>query len=115
MQFGNSNQMFPVFFGVWIVLGLASTGFFFFNKNAGLKRKVWPPFMVITGLLFIGFSLAIGIPGNALYLMVPAVVLITLLNLRSAHFCNACGATIQTQNPFSKRTFCSKCGAKLER
>lgn len=51
MQFGNAEQIFPVFFGAWIVLGLFSIGFFFLNKNAQLKRKVWPPFVIATGIL----------------------------------------------------------------
>lgn len=33
MQFGNAEQIFPVFFGVWIVLGLFSIGFFFLKQE----------------------------------------------------------------------------------
>lgn len=105
-------EIFPVFFGVWVVLGLFSVAFFL-NKNAPLKRKVWPPFIIATGLLFIGFTLAMGIPRHMLGIIVPAVALITILNLRAVQFCNSCGATIMSQNPFVKAAFCSKCGAKL--
>jgi hypothetical protein len=110
---GNADQVFPVFFGVWVVLGLFSAGFFFLNKNAALKRKVWPPFLVATGMLFLGFMWAMGLPAEAFFLAVPAVALITLLNLRAVRFCNSCGATLMSQNPFTRPTFCSKCGAKL--
>lgn len=113
MPQGNPEQIFPIFFGVWVVLGLFSAGFFFLNKNSALKRKVWPPFVIVTGLLFIGFTLAMGIPSDALYIMLPAVVLITVLNLKAVQFCDSCGATIMSQNPLAKPEFCSKCGSKL--
>ena len=86
-----SADLFPVFFSVWILLGLFSAGFFFLNKNAAFKRKVWPPFVVLTGVLFVAFALALRIPGQALVVMVPAVVLITFFNLRTVQFCDGCG------------------------
>ena len=54
MPLGNRDQVIPVFFAIWVALGLFSAGFFFLNKNAQLKRKVWPPFVVTTGVLFVG-------------------------------------------------------------
>lgn len=114
MPIGNPDKLFPIFFGVWAVLGLLSAGFFFLNRNASLKRKVWPPFNIFTGLLFIGFIWAMGFPAHVLYIAVPAVALITLLNLRAMQFCGSCGATLMNQNPLSRPAFCSKCGAKLE-
>ena len=114
MQLGNPDQVFPVFFGVWVVLGLFSAGFFFLNKNAQLKRKVWPRFVVVTGALFAGFVWAMGFPSHVMFIVVPAVALITVLNLHAVQFCNSCGATIMSQNPLSKPAFCSKCGAGLK-
>ena len=114
MAQSNADQVFPVFFGVWIVLGIFSTGFFYLNKNAALKRKVWPPFISAVGILFLGFTWAMGVPAGTFFFAVPAVALITLLNLRTVTFCNSCGATLRSQNPFSRPAFCSKCGAKLE-
>jgi len=111
---GNADQVFPIFFGVWVVLGLFSAGFFFLSKNASLKRKVWAPFSIFTGLLFVGFIWAMGFPAQVLYVAVPAVALITFLNLRAVRFCGSCGATLMSQNPLSRPAFCSKCGAKLE-
>jgi hypothetical protein len=114
VQLGSAEQVFPVFFGVWVVLGLFSTVFFFLNKNANLKRKVWPPFVIATGLLFLGFTWAMGFPAHVMYIAAPAVFVITLLNLRAMRFCSSCGATQMSQNPFSKPEHCSKCGAHLE-
>lgn len=113
MPLGNPNQVFPVFLGVWVVLGLFSAAFFFLGKNASLKRKVWPPFTIATAILFVGFVWAMGFPSQVFFIMIPAVALITFLNLRSVKFCDACGKTIMSQNPFSRPEFCSKCGAKL--
>jgi len=111
---GSPGQVFPVFIGVWVVLGLFSAGFFFLGKNAKLKRKVWPPFVVATAVLFVGFTWATDLPADALFIVVPVVALITILNLRAVQFCNSCGATVMSQNFFSKPAFCSKCGAGLK-
>lgn len=115
MQLGNPDQIFPIFFGVWVVLGLFSTGFFFLSKNATLKRKAWPPFVVTTSILFAGFVWAMGFPAQILLIFLPVLALITFLNLRAVQFCNSCGATIMSQNPLVKPAFCSKCGAGLKR
>ncbi|WP_283132287.1 zinc ribbon domain-containing protein [Enterovibrio norvegicus] len=108
------DEIFPIFFGTWVILGIISFAIFFLGKNAELKRKLWPPFVIGTGVLFIGFIYAMGLQGQALYIMVLAVILITFLNLRSAKFCDACGKTIISQNFLIKPKFCSKCGEKLQ-
>jgi hypothetical protein len=109
------GQIAPVLFGLWVVLGLVSAGFFLFSKSARLKRLLWPPCVVAAGLLFIAFGVAMGEERDALLLMVPAVVAITLLNLRAVKFCDACGTTIVNRNPLARPEFCSKCGARLAR
>lgn len=108
------QRVFPIFFGVWIVLGLISAGFFFFNNNAALKRKVFPPFVIGVGVLFLAFVALMGFPAGMFFIIVPAIVLITFLNLRSTRFCNACGKTLINQNFLSAPKFCSKCGAALD-
>ena len=116
MQLGNPEQIFPVFAGVWVVLGLFSAGFLFLSKNAQLKRKLWPPFLILTGVLFVGFIWAMGaIPWQGMLVAVPLVALITYLNLRAVQFCDSCGSTVMSQNPFPLPAFCSKCGSKLSR
>jgi hypothetical protein len=97
------------------VLGLFSGAVFFLGKNASLKRKVWPPFTIATATLFVGFVWAMGFPSQVFLIVIPAVALITFLNLRSVKFCDACGKTVMNQNPFSPPQFCSKCGANLGR
>ncbi|MFS2134503.1 hypothetical protein [Duganella sp. Dugasp56] len=108
------SDIFPIFFGVWMVLCLFSAAFFSFSKNAKLKRKVWPPFTIGTAILFVGFVWAMDSPSQTFLFMIPVVALIVFLNLRSAKFCDACGKTNMSRNPFFRSRFCSKCGAKLE-
>ena len=45
---------FVVFVLVWGLLGLASFLFFHFNRNAALKRRILPPFVIIVGAMFLG-------------------------------------------------------------
>jgi hypothetical protein len=108
------EQIFPIFFAVWVALAVVSTAFFFLSRNASLKRKIWPPFAVGIGVLFLGFVWLMGSPSD-LYITAPVVALITVLNvLRGLQFCDSCGKTLLNRNPFSKPAFCSKCGAKLQ-
>jgi hypothetical protein len=110
---GRPDQVFPIFFSVWVVLGLLSAAFFFLGKNASLKRKVWPPFTIAAAVAFVGFVWTMGFPPQLFFIMIPAVALITFLNLRSVKFCDDCGKMIISQNPFALPQFCPKCGAKL--
>jgi hypothetical protein len=109
------NQIVPIFFGIWFALGLFPTFFIVFCKNASLKRKVWRLFTIATAVLFVGFVGVMTFPSHVVLVMGLVVALITFLNLRSVKFCDACGNTINGQNPFSPPQVCSKCGAKLER
>lgn len=111
-----AERVFPIFMGVWIVLGIFSTAFFFLNNDAALKRKVHPPFVIGVSILFLGFVVLMGTPRNVFFycIFVPAIVLITFMNLRNTKFCNTCGKTLINQNPFVRPRFCSKCGASLE-
>ena len=113
MHTGDAAHIFPIFFGTWIVLGLGSFSFFYFNKNAELKRKVLPVMVISTGILFLGFMWLMGFRGNAMYMAVPAVILFSILNLQGTKFCDSCGRTLFNQGPFSKIEFCPKCGGKL--
>ena len=110
-----ADAVFPIFMTVWVVLGLGTSAFFFLNKDSALKRKVLPTFSVAVGALFLFFVWMMGAPTEVLIVGVPAVVLITVLNLRSIRFCDSCGKTLMGQNPLSPPKFCSKCGSPLQR
>lgn len=114
MSSENVALLYPIFLGVWVLLTLLSAGFLFFNKNAALKRRIWPAFVISIGVLFLVFTAARGTPPQSLLVIAPVIALITFLNLRLIKFCDACGATITRQSRSAKSASCPKCGAKLQ-
>jgi hypothetical protein len=111
--FENANQIFPIIFVVWIVLGIAGFALFYLNPNVAFKRRYFRWYAVVVGVLFLGFGAAMGIPLQALAFIAPFVGLIMYLNIRATQFCNDCGRTVIQQIPFSRPEFCPKCGARL--
>lgn len=111
-----NNDLFSIFFGVWVAIGLISGAFFHFSRNAELKRRLWPPFIVGTSLLFLGFGAAMsrGQPSGFWFTAIPVVALIAFLNIRNVRFCDGCGKQIRNTGLFSRAEFCPKCGAKLK-
>ena len=107
------DDIFRVFIGLWVLLGGAGFLFFLFSKNAPFKRKYFPWFAGLSGLIFIGIVTATAISLALLAIMIPLVALITYLNIRGTQFCGACGRTMIQQMPFSRADFCSRCGAPL--
>jgi len=110
----NPDEIFPIFFGTWVTLGIISFVIFFLGKDVQLKRKLWKPFVIGTGALFIGFAYLMGFGGEVFFIMVPAVILTTFLNIRATKFCDSCGKITINQNFLVKPEFCSKCGDKLK-
>ena len=109
---GPNAQEFLIVLAAWIIAGIASA-FFFMNRNASLKRRLWPPYVIGAAILFLMFVWWFLPNEAALYVAAPLLALVTFINLRVVKFCNACGAT--TQNlPFRPARFCAKCGAPLE-
>ncbi len=105
----------PVFIGVWITLGIVGLWFTYFDKNVARKKRLIPVFIVSAGVIFTLFTfLMTGGDLGAMLLVVPAVVLITFLNLRQFRVCLACGKTIHSGMWFAKAEFCPKCGGRLD-
>ena len=110
-----ADQVVPILFGVWILLSVSGFVLFYLKRDAAFKRKYYPWYICLAGVLFLCFAAATGVPFAVLAFMTPFIVLITFLNLRGTQFCDACGRTIIQQAPFSRPEFCSKCGASLRR
>jgi len=109
------------FIGTWIVLGVGGFFVFHFGKNAAFKKKWFPRFAICAGILFIFFSCTINFLGTRsigslrdFVFLVPAIVLIIYLGIKTTKFCDECGATLYRRNWFSPMKFCSKCGAALD-
>lgn len=110
--------MTAVFIGTWVVLGIVCFVLFFLGRNTELKRTWWPRFVIAVGVLFALFSTALSVLSSPsweslgiLIVVVPAVAVISYLNIKFTKFCGSCGATVFDQNWFSPTRFCSKCGA----
>jgi hypothetical protein len=109
------------FVGTWIVLGIAGFFLFYFGKDAAFKRKWFPRYIVLVGVLFVFFVatqvvVSSGSLGGLgiLVVIVPAVFAISYMNIRTTKFCNKCGTTLINMSPFSPMKFCFKCGAELD-
>jgi hypothetical protein len=108
------------FIGTWIVLGIIGV-YFYLSKNVAFKRKWYPRFVILTGVLFVFFSttiMAFSVRSLELLVvvivMVPFTLLIAYLNIKMTKFCDECGATLLNQNWFVAMRFCPKCGAELD-
>ncbi len=110
-----TGNVFPIFFGVWILLAIVGFLLFYLNRNVAFKRRYLPWFLGLTGVLFIGFMLASGTPKFLVLIIAPVAALIMYMNVKGIQFCDACGRTLIEQMSFSRPEFCSKCGASLRK
>lgn len=96
---------------VWLLLGIA--GLLFDRRGSYEAKRRWHPrFVVGAAILFLGFTWFAMPPVRIVAL--PAVALITWMNLRFTKFCPACAATQYNRVPWTPMRFCSKCGAALD-
>ncbi len=78
------------------------------------KRKCFPWFVVLVGVLFIAFVAGIRAPLEIPLLMALVAALIAFLNVSGASVRDTCGRTIIHKIFFSKPEYCARCGAKLD-
>ncbi|HEX8392442.1 MAG TPA: hypothetical protein VF665_08815 [Longimicrobium sp.] len=105
-----AHTAFPVFIVIWLALGPLSWLYIRARPTAAEKRRAHRMVTVAAAVIFGGFVLFM-LP-EAAFLMVPALSLITWLNLRNTLFCDQCGKMV-TQHPFQRVGFCPRCGAPL--
>src|SRR5438093_13298734 len=91
---------FLAFFIGWIGLGIAGFFLFYVSKNAAFKRRFFPWYIIIVGLIFAAIPVASG-QTAALFMVIPAVALISFMNIRLTKFCDACGRTVVSHAFFS--------------
>ena len=110
-----------LFVGTWIVLAIVGFFLFYHNKNAAFKRKYFPRYIVLVGVLFVFFTATLSVVSSGslwslgiLVVIVPAIYLVSYMNLMMTKFCDKCGTTLTNMNPFTQMKFCSKCGAELD-
>jgi hypothetical protein len=98
------DRIFSVFFGTWIILGIA-TSIFYWKGSLEAKRRWHPWIVLVSGVLFVGFAYAVFGNSPALLLVVPATVLIQLLNYKFIKFCPSCSRTLHRNPPWSRMDF----------
>jgi predicted RNA-binding Zn-ribbon protein involved in translation (DUF1610 family) len=107
-------EIVPLFIAVWIALGIAGLWFTYLDKNIPRKTRLLPRFTIGAGILFVLFIFGMTGDWKAMAFAIPAVALITFLNLRQLRICQTCGRTINTGMWFTKAEYCPKCGARLD-
>jgi len=109
------EKVFAAFAVFWIALSAAGFLFFHFNRNAALKRRIFPIFVITAAILF-GSFIQYTSAGHTqiLFLAIPMILLVSLLTLRRIGFCSACGRTIYERPVFSGSPPCPHCGAEYK-
>jgi hypothetical protein len=107
-----ADAIFPVFFVVWALLGIGGAIFFYGGENPGLKRKLYPYYIVLISIVFVGFTWYI--EGHVPPFLAVMVVAIAFINLRATRFCNSCGRMAISRNLFTAPKYCQGCGARLD-
>ncbi len=109
------EKVFVAFAIFWIALGVAGFLFFHFNRNAALKRKVFPIFVLTAAIVF-GSFVQYTSAGRTqiLYLAIPMILVVSLLTIRKTGFCGKCGRTIYQRPIFSGSPPCPHCGAEYK-
>ncbi len=102
------------FIGTWVALCIVGLWVTYFDKNVARKKRLIPVFIVGAGVIFALFTLLMTGDLRAMAFVIPAVALITFLNLRQIRVCPNCGRTILSGMWFTKAEYCPKCGGKLD-
>ena len=102
------------FLVVWIALAIVGTVFFRFSRNAKLKRRLFPRYVVTAWLLVL---LYVGYYARSWQMFLLVAIIATLflsLHIRQVRFCDTCGATSFDTGWFSRPEYCGRCGAPFE-
>jgi hypothetical protein len=105
--------VFVICCAAWILVGIAASSFFYFNRNAAIKRRVLPLFVIGMGTFFLGILAMAGISARDFLIIVPFLLLISYFKLRTIKFCDHCGRTVGPLLFFFPPQRCHKCGAHL--
>ena len=107
------NLTYLSIFVVWAALTAAGGIFFWFHRNAALKRKLFPWYVIGGGGFFAGIAIW-QTGGRMAFLLVPAVAVIAWLNIRNTRWCDQCGRMSAPRSALRPEEFCARCGASLE-
>lgn len=108
------ESVFTLFLATWVPLMVDSFFMFYISRDVGRKRRLFPWFNLIAGVLFVGFVWVAGFPIGVVLVSIPLVALITWLNTRQIRFCDACGKTATSMSLGGKPRYCQQCGASVD-
>jgi len=103
-----------VFLVFWSGLAIAGFFLFFVSKKVSFKKRYFHWYLILGGVLFLGFIMAAEGSWGMFAFAAPFVVLILYWNFRLTRFCESCGRTIIDPIPFSRAEFCPTCGVRLD-
>jgi hypothetical protein len=108
----NKDSIRYVYFGIWAALMAANLYILFATKNAKAKRMLLPVLGVLAGVSVLLFLVLNDFSRAVLYLAVPVVILISILNLRQFKICDSCASLVRGEF-FGVPKECHNCGARL--
>lgn len=86
-----------------VLLQLAGYLLFSRSSDARFKRRYFPPFVILSGLLVVVTA------RDGWWLAAPLVLLVMNRQIKSTRFCDFCGAT----SWMPQARYCANCGATL--
>jgi hypothetical protein len=108
----DSNSVWYLRLGIWVVLVAANLWLLFGIKHAKIKKTLLPVLAVLAGGAMVLLALRADYPRDSLYLEVPLLILITVGNLWQFRVCGSCARLVRGEF-FGRPQVCDKCGAKL--
>ena len=105
-------------FVLLVAFGIAAVAggiFLQLNRDAALKRRVFPWYMIAMGVLWLVYAMTAGFPPWTFLLLAPWAALVVYATNRFIKFCDACGATQRMSKILRPPRVCSICGAPLDR
>jgi hypothetical protein len=108
---------FPMFMVFWIGLGVGSWILIARLPTPKAKKRWSDRLSIIAGIIFFAFLFTQFSPTKGsfgLFIMGPAIALITWLNVRNTYFCDKCGKRSLDRNWFGDTYSCPHCGNKIK-
>jgi len=108
---------FPMFMVFWIGLGVGSWILIARLPTPQAKKRWSDRLSILAGIIFFAFLFTQFSPTKGsfgLFIMGPALALITWLNVRNTYFCDKCGKRSLDRNWFGDTYCCPYCGNKLK-
>jgi hypothetical protein len=99
---------------MFILIGAGGIAFFLRNRDARMKRQLWPWWITVTVFVFLLMAWATGVNALVFLALFLVVVAIGVLAASQVRFCASCGRTVMPARPFIPAKFCDGCRKPLK-